>query len=65
MKSEIIIEYAGRQVKENDLFKTAVEKWTAAGNEEKSIKKVNLYAQPETNKAYYVINGDFEGDFDM
>ena len=29
------------------------------------IKKVNLYAQPETNKAYYVINNEFEGDFDM
>ncbi len=65
MKSVLIIEYAGRQVNENDLIRTAVEKWTAAGNDEKSIKKVNLYAQPETNKAYYVINNDFEGDFDM
>ena len=61
MKSELIIEYAGRQVNENDLFRTAVERWTAAGNEEKNIKKVNLYAQPETNKAYYVINNEFEG----
>lgn len=65
MKSELIIEYADRQVAAKDIIK-AVEKDCKAKTDV-AIKKVDIYAQPETGKVYYVANGndDLKGEIDF
>lgn len=65
MKSELIIEYAGRQVAAGDIIK-AVEKDYKANNGA-AAKKLDIYAQPETGKVYYVANGDdnLKGEIDF
>ena len=65
MKSELIIEYAGRQVAAKDIVK-AVEKDYKANNDT-AAKKLDIYAQPETGKVYYVANDNDElkGEIDF
>ncbi len=60
MKSELIIEYAGRQVAAKDIIKSAEKDFK--GKADEAIKKLDVYAQPETGKVYYVANGGFEGE---
>ncbi len=65
MKSELIIEYAGRQVNSKDIVK-AVEKDCKAKTDV-AISKLDIYAQPETGKVYYVANEneDLKGEVDF
>ena len=65
MKSELIIEYAGRQVNSNDIIK-AVETDCKA-KIDVAVSKLDIYAQPETGKIYYVANGndDLKGEVDF
>lgn len=61
MKSEIVLQYAGKDVQEDSIVKLAEDVWTAAGNKLSDIKSMKIYAQPENSVAYYVINDDFKG----
>ena len=63
MKSEIVIQFGGRDVKESDIIKSAEEAWKNAGNKIADIKSVKLYTQPENALVYYVINDEFKGNF--
>ena len=65
MKSELIIEYAGRQVNSKDIVK-AVEK-DCKEKIDAAISKLDIYAQPETGKIYYVANesDDLKGELDF
>ncbi len=65
MKSELFIEYAGRQVNSKDIVK-AVEN-DCKSKIDVAVSKLDIYAQPETGKVYYVANGsdDLKGELDF
>ncbi len=65
MKSELIIQYAGKDCAESDLIAQAKEAYKAAGNKASDIKKVELYVQPENSMVYFVVNDDFKGEFQI
>ncbi|MCR5626718.1 MAG: DUF6465 family protein [Lachnospiraceae bacterium] len=56
MKSEIIIEFAGRQVNTSELVKSAAADFKKSTKKE--AKKLDLYVQPENSTVYYVADGD-------
>lgn len=65
MKSELTIQFAGNDNKGSDLVAKAKEAYKAAGNKVSDIKKLDVYFQPERSIAYYVVNDDFNGEFQV
>ena len=65
MKSELTIQFAGKDNTESELIAKAKEAFKAAGNKASDIKKVELYVQPENSVVYFVVNGDFKGEFQI
>ena len=65
MKSEVVLQFAGREIDETSIKKLAEKAWTAAGHKVSEIKSMKLYAQPENAVVFYVINDDFNGSFDI
>lgn len=63
MKAELFVEFAGKQVAQDELVKNIKKIWTDAGNKASEIKSLNVYVQPDNNIAYYVINDDFKGEY--
>ncbi len=63
MKASVYVEFYGEQVSKEELVKEAEKFWVEAGNKKADIKKIDLYLIPEEDKAYYVINDEFEGSF--
>lgn len=68
-RTELIIQYQGRDYSESEMMKQVVKIWEAEGKKATAVKKINLYVQPENNKAYYVINegmrNEAKGDIDL
>ena len=62
MKSELTIQYGGKDCSESSLVTAAKNAFKAAGNKVSDVKKIELYVQPENSVAYFVINGDFKGE---
>ncbi len=65
MKSELTIQFGGKDNTESELIAKAKEAYKAAGNKASDIKKVELYVQPENSIVYFVINGDYNGEFQI
>ncbi len=65
MKSELTIQFAGKDNTESELIAKAKEAYKAAGNKASDIKKVDLYVQPENSVVYFVVNDDFKGEFQI
>ncbi|MCR5238500.1 MAG: DUF6465 family protein [Lachnospiraceae bacterium] len=65
MKSELTIQFAGKDNTESELIARAKDAFKEAGNKASDIKKVDLYVQPENSVVYYVINDDFKGEFQI
>ena len=65
MKSELTIQFAGKDSKESDLIAQAKDAYKAAGNKAADAKKVELYVQPENSMVYFVVNDDFKGEFQI
>ena len=63
MKASVYVEFYGEQVSKEELVKEAEKIWVEAGNKKADIKKIDLYLIPEEDKAYYVINDEFDGSF--
>ena len=64
MKSELTIQFAGKDSTESKLVSDA--KADYKGNKPSDIKKLELYVQPENSIVYYVVNdGAFNGEFQL
>jgi len=61
MKSELTIQFAGKDSTESKLVSDA-----KADYKPSDIKKLELYVQPENSIVYYVVNdGAFNGEFQL
>ncbi len=65
MKTAFFVEAYGKQVEEKDIVAAIKELWVADGNKVKDIKTLNIYAKPEDNAVYYMINDETEGKLEL
>lgn len=56
MKTNLYIQFSGKQVDEKELVRIAKEQWRDAGHKMKDILTLDIYVKPEEHKAYYAIN---------
>ncbi len=63
---EICMQFAGREILDKDLLDKVKEIWTKElGNKVKDLVDLKIYVKPEECAAYYVINGDVTGSFEL
>ncbi len=58
MKSDILVEFQGRQIDTNAQLNKLKEIWKEQGGKVKDLDDVKLYINVEQGLVYYVINGD-------
>ncbi|MDD7593000.1 MAG: DUF6465 family protein [Peptoniphilaceae bacterium] len=57
-KTTIYVQYAGREVKMDDVEKQVKQYWKADGHKLGEMKEVIYYIKPEENGIYYSVNDD-------
>lgn len=63
---EIYVQYMGKEILDKDLVEKVKEIWTKEmGNKVKDLVDLKIYVKTEENAAYYVINNDVTGRFDI
>lgn len=65
MKSTLFVEHYGKQINDKAMIDAAKAIWTGAGHKVKDIHSLDLYAKPEENRIYFVINGEFTSNFEF
>lgn len=65
MKTELFIEFNGKQIAESDIMNEAKKSWKDAGNKAGDIHSCKLYMKPEENMTYFVINDSYTGNFSL
>lgn len=65
MKSTLFVEHFGKQNSDKAMIDTAKAKWLEMGKKIKDIRTLELYAKPEEGRVYFVINNEFNGDFEF
>ncbi len=58
MKSEILVEFQGRQIDTNAQMNKFKDIWKEQGGKVKDLNDVKLYINVEQGLVYYVVNGD-------
>lgn len=60
------VQFSGKEYKMEDFVNIAKDVWKYdLGKKAADFKSVELYVKPEESKAYYVINGEVTGNFDI
>ena len=65
VSQNVYIQFAGKEVKTEDLVEQVKAAWAAEGHRASSIKSLELYVKPEDMAAYYVINGKVNGKLEL
>ena len=56
MKTNIFVEYCGKQLEDKAIVAAIKKAWTDAGHKVGDMKTLDLYIKPEEAAVYYVIN---------
>lgn len=62
MKTQLFVQFGGKQTDTKQLEDMAKEMWKSEGNKVKDLHTVELYYKPEEGKCYYVFNGESSSD---
>ena len=63
---DVILQFGGREINDKDLVARVNEIWTKdLGKKAADLKDMRIYVKPEEYTAYYVINDDITGSFDL
>lgn len=65
LKSNIYVEFEGKQTACKDILAAAKKVWVSGGNKVKDLNTVDLYVKPEENAVYYVFNEEESGKIDL
>ncbi len=65
MKSNLFLEFQGKQISEKQLVQAAKDIWVNQGNKVKDLATLELYYKPEEKSCYYVMNENLKGNFDV
>ena len=63
IKTSVVVQFAGKEVKEKELIAAVKKAYTKKGNKVGDIKTIEIYVKPEENAAYYVVNGVGADDY--
>ncbi|MDY3987408.1 MAG: DUF6465 family protein [Peptoniphilaceae bacterium] len=58
MKTNLYIQFQGKEVEEVALVEQVKKYWKEAGKKIKDIHSIDLYVKPEESCAYYRVNGE-------
>lgn len=61
---EMILQFGDHEVAAADISEKAKQDYKNSENDAE-LKEIRIYVKPEDNKAYYVVNGEFEGNVDL
>ena len=61
---EVILQFGGKELSQEDLLNRARNAYAEAGNTA-AIQSIKAYVKPEQNKVYYVVNDTITGAFDL
>jgi hypothetical protein len=65
-KTNVELQFGDKQISYDSLVASAKSVWENDMNRKLSeIKTLDLYVKPEESKAYFVVNGSDEGNFDI
>lgn len=65
IKTNLVVQYAGKEAEEKDLIASVKKAWTKSGKKVGDIKTMTLYIKPEDNAVYYVINKEHTGSVEL
>ena len=66
VKALVHVQFSGKEYKVEDFVNIAKDVWKYdLGKKPADFKSVELYVKPEENKAYYIINGEVTGNFNI
>lgn len=65
MKSNVIVEFQGKQIAVKDMIDTAKKTWKKTGKKVTDLNTMSLYVKPEENAVYYVFNDSESGNFNL
>lgn len=57
IKTSLVLQYAGKDIADEEVVKLIKKAWKKAGNKMADIKTIKAYIQPENNCVYAVVNG--------
>ena len=60
----MILQFGDLEVAAADISEKAKQDYKNSENDAE-LKDIRIYVKPEDNKAYYVVNGEFEGNVDL
>ena len=62
--TEVYFQYSGKEIASKDLVSNVKKAWIEmTGKKEEDIQDVKVYVNSDENKAYYVVNGEAEGNY--
>ena len=61
MKVSVVVQAAGKELTEAEIYERATEDWCKAGNKKADLKELAVYVKPEDFAIYYVVNGSETG----
>ena len=63
VKSNVYVQFAGKEFSESSLTEAVKEAYTALGNRAEDIRTIDIYVKPEESVAYYTVNGQGSDEF--
>ena len=63
VKSNVYVQFAGKDFSESSLTEAVKEAYTALGNRAEDIRTIDIYVKPEESVAYYTVNGQGSDEF--
>lgn len=64
LTEEMILQFGENEISVEEISEKVKKDYEDSGNEEE-LKDIKIYVKPEDNKAYYVANGQIEGNIDL
>lgn len=65
VSQNVYVQFAGKEVKTEELVEQVKAIWTAEGHRASAIKSLEIYVKPDDMAAYYVINGKATGKIEL
>lgn len=65
VSQNVYIQFAGKEIRMEDVTEQAKKAWVAEGHRASSLKSLDVYVKPEDSAAYYVVNGKAAGKIDL
>ena len=64
VSADVYVQFMGRELLTKEIVANVKKAWAGmTGKKEEDIKELQVYVKPEENKAYYVVNGEADGNY--